>query len=368
MGGIYQVAELKQLISRSLKPMFYSITELHGFVTVEGVLERVSRYPSGIYLVLKDAETADVTINCQLAPERKIDFELKKGLKVQAVGTVEMRTRKNNADYGEVIQVTQLFEVGKGEAAEMEALRKELQEMGYFQDKKPMPRLNGVPLKVCVISSVDGVAYRDIETPVKNANADSFQLELFPANLYSPEDIAKSIGEADLRGYDMLIVSRGGGPRLDVFNQVPLLAAVKNANTPVLIAVGHAQDNTLAEEVADRHAATPTAAGEFLVQMHREYIAKKNEESVAAREKKMDSLIAAHMSEQERLKKLISEQDSLLKAMTGDRAERDRLALELEGLKKRLQSAETAKKSLRLTPGFVLFCLAMLAAIYFILR
>lgn len=371
MSEIYQVAEIKQLIARSLKPLFYSIEELYALITVEGVVERVASYPSGTYLSLKDAQSPEVNITCLVAPNQKVDFELKRGLKIQVVGTVEMRTKKNNADYDEVILATQLFEVNKGEIAEMEAFRKELQELGYFENKTPIPEIAGKEeMKVGIISSADGVAFRDIENTIKAINF--YKLELFPANLYSPEDVANSISEADQREYDLLIVSRGGGSRLDVFNQLPVLKAIKEAKKPVLVAVGHAQDSTLAEEVADYFTTTPTAAGEYLAQLYRAYEIQKKDESVAQREKHIEKLLKdatqAHSDERKLLTKQIEEQNALIKAMKNDKTDKDKLKRELDTLKRRLQSTETAKTTIRLTPGFILFCVAMLAAAYILLK
>ena len=94
MSTIYQVSEIKQLLARSLKPLFYQIEELFGMITLEGVVERVNNYPSGTYVSLKDPNHTDVTITCLVAPDIKIDFEIKAGLKIQAVGTVDLKRER----------------------------------------------------------------------------------------------------------------------------------------------------------------------------------------------------------------------------------------------------------------------------------
>lgn len=371
MSSIYQVAELKQLISRGLKPLFYQIEELYGMVTVEGVIDRVNSYPSGTYIALKDPQSTEVSITCLIAPRQKIDFELKAGLKIQSVGTIEMRPRKNNADHETVIMTNKLFDVSKGELTETEKLREELRKLGYFENKKPLPSIADKPeIEVCVISSADGVAFRDIESTLKTTPY--FKLNLYPANLYSPEDVANSIEEADRGNHDILLVSRGGGNRLDVFDQLPVLTAIRNTKTPIIVAVGHAQDNTLADEVADQYAATPTAAGEYLAQLYKTYEIKKKEIELTEREKSLEKLVEKAVNDQaeerKKLLKQIEEQQAFIKALEKNVTTSEKYQKQIETLKNRLRDTENKKSTIRLTPGFILFCAAMLAVAYFIFR
>ncbi|MBS4020868.1 MAG: hypothetical protein KGZ79_00395 [Dethiobacter sp.] len=338
-------------------------------ITIEGILERVNSYPSGTYLALKDPQSPEVSLTCLLPPSHKVDFELKQGLTIQATGTVEMRPKKNNADHETVIFVNQLFEINKGEITEMEAFRQQLRDRGFLENKKAMPEIAGKEeLKICVISSVDGVAYRDIEHIVKPFPF--FKMELYPTNLFSPEDVANSIIKADRRDNDLLVVSRGGGSRLEVFNQLPVLAAINGAKKPVLVAVGHAQDITLADEVADIHAPTPTAAGELLVQHYRANELAKKAKEMEKKEQQLEKILnrmtTAHAEEKNKLLKQMDEQSSLIKIMRSSVSEKELYEKELKALKRRLQSAEANRPRLVITPGFVVFGLTVLAAIYFI--
>jgi exodeoxyribonuclease VII large subunit len=365
VSTIYQVSEIKQLLARSLKPLFYQIEELFGMITLEGVVERVNNYPSGTYVSLKDPNHTDVTITCLVAPDIKIDFEIKAGLKIQAVGTVDLKTRKNSVDQETIVLVNQLYDVSEGQMTEVEKLREKLQKAGYFGDKKPLPSIaEHDSLKICIISSVDGVAYRDIENTIKDIPY--YSLSLYPTNLYSPDDVARSIEEADSRGdYDILLISRGGGNRLDVFDNMVVLKAIKHCRTPTFVAVGHTQDRTLADEAADHYAATPTAAGEYLAQIYRMHELQKKDTELAEREKKLEKLAK---QEKEQLEKQIKEQQAFIKALKKNIASSEKYEKEIKILKNRLRNAENQRTTIRLTPGFVVFCFAVLGLAYLILK
>ena len=235
-------------------------------VYVRGEISNFKRYPSGhCYFSLKD-EGSMIPGVMFYGFASKLKFQPENGMKVLVRGYVDVyKTRGNYQLYAQ-----RMIEDGLGELhIAFEQLKKELESKGYFDDdlKKPIPKF---PKKVGVVTAVTGAAIRDIVTTIKR-RWPLCEIILFPSLVQgslAPNNIVKQIFVAD-REFDLdtLIVGRGGGSIEDLwaFNERIVAKAILACETPVISAVGHEIDWTIADYVADIRAATPTAAAEIAV-------------------------------------------------------------------------------------------------------
>ncbi len=235
-------------------------------VYVRGEISNFKRYPSGhCYFSLKD-EGSMIPGVMFYGFASKLKFQPENGMKVLVRGYVDVyKTRGNYQLYAQ-----RMIEDGLGELhIAFEQLKKELESKGYFDDdlKKPIPKF---PKKVGVVTAATGAAIRDIVTTIKR-RWPLCEIILFPSLVQgslAPNNIVKQIFVAD-REFDLdtLIVGRGGGSIEDLwaFNERIVAKAILACETPVISAVGHEIDWTIADYVADIRAATPTAAAEIAV-------------------------------------------------------------------------------------------------------
>ena len=259
---------------------YRTVTELNSFIhstftrnpAFQNVLVKgeVANFTSpdkrgNYYFSLKDdTNTRDkILINCVLwasqAPSA-LDFPLKNGQKVALEGKVDFYEGTGRTQ----INTRKIYDIGAGEAAlKLEMLRKKLEGLGWFlpELKKPLP---AHPRTIGVVTSGTGQAIQDLYSTLKTRNP-YIQMDLYPVNvqgIYAAPSIVKGIEHMDTRGYDMIVVGRGGGSdeELYVFNDEAILTAVHNAVTPIISAVGHTGNFTLIDAVSDAVAITPTDA------------------------------------------------------------------------------------------------------------
>lgn len=258
--NVYSVGQINSYI----KNMFDNDFMLK-YISVRGEVSNCKYHTSGhIYFSLKD----DVGIlSCVMfAGNRKgIAFHLEEGHSVVVSGKVSVYIRDGSYQmYAEEIKldgVGQLY-------LKFEALKQELEEMGMFADeyKKHVPLF---PSKIGIVTAKTGAAVRDIIQITKRRNP-YVQLILYPALVQgegAAESIVNGIQALDMLGLDLLIVGRGGGSIEDLwaFNEEIVARAIFDCNTPVISAVGHETDVTIADFVADMRAPTPSAAAELAV-------------------------------------------------------------------------------------------------------
>ncbi|HMM21273.1 MAG TPA: exodeoxyribonuclease VII large subunit [Selenomonadales bacterium] len=242
-------------------------------VFVRGEISNFKRHYSGhCYFTLKDSEA---TLRAVMFRGRAqfLKFEPKDGLKVIAGGQISLFERDGQYQ----LYVEQLIPEGMGELSLAFAqLKDKLTAEGLFEEsrKKPLPLL---PAAVGIVTSPTGAAVRDIVTVAKRRHP-GVPLVLFPVQVQGPEapgQIAAAIDRLDRSQLvDVMIVGRGGGSleELWAFNDERVVRAIAAAQTPVVSAVGHQTDYTLADFAADRRAATPSQAAELVVPDVRELI------------------------------------------------------------------------------------------------
>ena len=271
MASVYSVTEVNSYI----KHMFEQDFVLNN-VYVKGEISNCKYHTSGhIYFTLKDK--GGVIACVMFAGNRRgLDFKLEEGLKVTAFGSVNVYERDGKYQ----LYVKEVKMDGQGDLyRRFELLKAELLEMGMFDAsyKKPLPKY---AMKVGIVTAKTGAAIQDIINVSTRRNP-HIQLYLYPALVQGAEaapTIVRGIQTLDALGLDVLIVGRGGGSLEDLwaFNEEIVARAIFNCNTPVISAVGHETDTTIADYVADMRAPTPSAAAELAVFDYNAYIAELN--------------------------------------------------------------------------------------------
>ena len=266
MAGVYTVSQVNAYI----KNMFVQDYALSR-ISIKGEVSNVKYHTSGhIYFTLKDGKGALSAV--MFASQRMgLSFPLKEGQQVVATGSVDVYERDGKYQlYAREIRLD-----GMGALfMEFVRLRNELQEMGMFTEeyKQPIPRYAKT---VGIVTAPTGAAVRDIMNISQRRNP-YVQLILYPALVQgkgAKESIVKGIRTLDAMGLDVLIVGRGGGSIEDLwaFNEEEVAQAIFECATPVISAVGHETDVTIADYVADLRAPTPSAAAELAVFDYRQF-------------------------------------------------------------------------------------------------
>ncbi|MBE6837269.1 MAG: exodeoxyribonuclease VII large subunit [Ruminococcus sp.] len=261
MSSILTVSQLNRYVAFKLK----NDVKLSG-IAVKGEISNLNiNYNSGhAYFSLKDAEglVRAVMFRNNLST---LKFQLENGMNVVAFGSVDFYER----DGAYQINVKEISPVGIGAAAvSFEMLKKKLAEMGVF-DASIKRSICKFPKKIAVVTSSTGAALQDILNVISR-RCPSCEVVVFPTLVQgsdAPEMISKAMFEADRAEADTIILARGGGSAedLSVFNTEKVVLAVYNSSTPVISAVGHETDTTLADYAADLRAPTPSAAAELAV-------------------------------------------------------------------------------------------------------
>lgn len=232
-------------------------------VYLTGQVSNFRRRPNHQYFSLKD-EQAVIQATMWAGTFKKLDFELEEGMKINVVGRVQIY--EPSGSYSIIIEKAEPDGIG-ALAIQFEQLKKKLTEAGYFDErhKQPLPQF---VKKIGVVTSPSGAVIRDIITTVSR-RFPGVEILLFPTKVQgegASQEVAANIALANEReDLDLLIVSRGGGSIEDLwaFNEEVVVQAIFESRLPVISSVGHETDTTLADFVADRRAATPTAAAEL---------------------------------------------------------------------------------------------------------
>ncbi len=267
MKHVYTVAQVNTYI----KNMFTQDFMLNR-IYVKGEVSNCKYHSSGhIYFSLKDESGA---VGCVMfAGDRKgLAFPMKDGQRVVVLGRVGVYERSGSYQ----LYAREIIKDGMGQLYEAyEKLKTELEEMGMFaaEYKQPIPYY---ARKVGVVTAPTGAAVQDIRNIALRRNP-YVQLILYPAQVQgegAADSIVRGIAALDALGLDVLIVGRGGGSIEDLwaFNEEKVARAIFDCHTPVISAVGHETDTTIADYVADLRAPTPSAAAELAVADIRELL------------------------------------------------------------------------------------------------
>ena len=234
-------------------------------VYIKGEISNFKKHSRGhFYFTIKDEESR-ISAIMFASSTKNVAFEPMDGTKVLVKGRISVFEQTGNYQ----IYVSEMMEDGVGNLyALYEKLKQDLKKEGLFDEshKKAIPK---VPNRVGVVTAPTGAAIRDIISTI-NRRYPLCEVILFPSLVQgngAKEDIVNKIKIADTYNLDTLIVGRGGGSIEDLwaFNEEIVARAIFNCKTPVISAVGHEVDFTIADFVADVRAATPTGAAEIAV-------------------------------------------------------------------------------------------------------
>ena len=258
--NVYTVKQVNAYI----KNMFTQDYMLNS-IYVKGEVSNCKYHTSGhIYCSLKDESG---TIACVMFAGQRggLAFRMSEGQQVVVLGAVSVYERSGSYQlYAKEIRLD-----GEGVLFErFQALKQELMEMGMFAQeyKKPIPKYAG---RIGIVTAPTGAAIRDIMNIAGRRNP-FVRLVLYPALVQgegAKESIVKGIRMLDDFGVDVIIAGRGGGSMEDLwaFNEEDVARAIFECRTPVISAVGHETDTTIADYAADLRAPTPSAAAELAV-------------------------------------------------------------------------------------------------------
>lgn len=252
-----KVSQLNSYIKRILQT-----DPLLGNISVLGEISNLKFHQSGhVYFSMKDERSK---INCFLSSGNlaNLRYEIAEGMEVTAVGYISVY--EPGGYYS--LNVKDILVTGKGDlAVAFEQLKEKLSKEGLFapEHKKPIPVF---PEKIAIITAETGAAVRDIVKIITEKN-DYVDILIFPVTVQGPKaagEIAggiKAVNE-DFPEVDTIIVGRGGGSIEDLwaFNEEIVARAIYASRIPVISAVGHEVDFTIADFVADLRGETPTAA------------------------------------------------------------------------------------------------------------
>ena len=260
MQKVYSVGQINTYI----RNMFTQDFVLNR-VSVRGEISNLKYHTSGhIYFTLKDASAA---IACVMFAGARggLAFRMSNGQQVIVDGAVNVYERDGKYQ----LYATKIRQDGAGELYEkFVELKEELEEMGMFapEYKQPIPKF---VRRLGVVTAPTGAAIRDIINIATRRNP-GIRIILYPAKVQgegAAESVAAGLAALDALGVDVIIVGRGGGSIEDLwaFNEETVARAIFSCHTPVISAVGHETDTTIADFVADLRAPTPSAAAELAV-------------------------------------------------------------------------------------------------------
>lgn len=232
-------------------------------VYLTGQVSNFRRRPNHQYFSLKD-EKAVIQATIWGGVYKKLGFDLEEGMKINVIGRVQLY--EPSGSYSIIIEKAEPDGIG-ALAIQFEQLKKKLSEEGLFEErfKQALPQF---PKKIGVVTSPSGAVIRDIITTVSR-RFPGVEIILYPTKVQgegASAEVAENIRRANERNdLDLLIIGRGGGSIEDLwaFNEEVVVRAIFESHIPIISSVGHETDTTLADFVADRRAATPTAAAEL---------------------------------------------------------------------------------------------------------
>lgn len=257
--NVYSVSQINTYIERMFSDDF-----MLGNLSLSGEVSNCKYNHTGhIYFTLKDEKSS---ISCVMFAGKRakgLKFQMKDGDQIVVTGYVGIYAAAGKYQ----VYANEIELAGVGDLYQrFEALKQELEESGMFDPmyKKPLPTH---AMRIGVVTASTGAAVHDIIRVSKTRNP-FVEIILYPAQVQGEgavPSIISGINCLDEMGLDVIIVGRGGGSIEDLwaFNEEPVARAIFNAQTPIISAVGHETDFTIADFVADKRAATPSQAAEL---------------------------------------------------------------------------------------------------------
>lgn len=275
MSNVFSVTELNERIKRLLEENF-------GFFLVEGEVSNLHRPASGhLYFTLKDEKSQIRAVIFRSTFDRKPFlrvgvslFELEEGMKILC--HARLSVYQPRGEYQLLVDAVEPLGLGALQKA-FEQLKARLQAEGLFDiaHKKPIPFL---PRRIGVITSPTGAVIKDILhiTRRRFSSVDILVAPVRVQGLEAPDEIIRAIADMHSVGdVDVIILARGGGSLEDLapFNNEGVVRAIFNSRIPVVSAIGHETDYTIADFAADLRAPTPSVAAELVVPVRTDLVA-----------------------------------------------------------------------------------------------
>ena len=260
MKNVYSIRQVNLYISNMFRQDF-----MLNRIYVKGEVSNCKYHTSGhIYFSLKD-DSGNLACVMFAGNRSGLKFQMQNGQSVIVLGSISVYERDGKYQ----LYAREIIQDGMGLLYEkFQALKQELEEMGMFapEYKQPIPAFSR---RVGIVTAPTGAAIRDIMNISYRRNP-YVQLILYPALVQGEEaadSIVRGIELLDQSHVDVIIVGRGGGSMEDLwaFNEEKVARAIFHCETPVISAVGHETDFTIADYVADLRAPTPSAAAELAV-------------------------------------------------------------------------------------------------------
>lgn len=261
MSSILTVSQINRYIASMIK----GDKKLHGILAAGEISNFTCHNKTGhLYFTLKDSETSiKAVMFSSMASQLK--FAPKSGMSVIVAADVRVYER----DGAYQLYVTDMQPDGLGAMyLAFEQLKERLSAEGIFstEHKKPIPQM---PNKIGIVTSLDAAALQDM-LKILSRRYPVAEVTIFPALVQgtnAPESICRAISRADGSSLDLIICGRGGGSPEDLaaFNSEFVARSIYACNTPIISAVGHETDTSIADYAADLRAATPSAAAELAV-------------------------------------------------------------------------------------------------------
>ncbi|MBP3380756.1 MAG: exodeoxyribonuclease VII large subunit [Ruminococcus sp.] len=323
---VITVSQVNRYISSKLK----GDRLLQGIMVKGEISNFVCHYKSGhCYFTLKDKESGLKAVMFASAASR-LKFQPEDGMEVIAAGSISVFER----DGAYQLYVNDIIPEGAGkESVALEQLKKKLAKEGIFAEEHKR-RIPEMPRKIGVVTSLSGAAVRDVINVLTRRYplCEVYAVDALVQGENAPQSVCRGILKAENAGCDIVIVGRGGGSSEDLsaFNTEAVARAVYGCKVPVISAVGHEVDYTVADLAADMRAPTPSAAAE-LAAPDISVISAKTDDMRRRCEKGFSAIL-------ERKAALLSSVASRLAAQSPEN-QLNVMSEKLEGIGKRLDSA-----------------------------
>ena len=254
----YTVSELVSKTRRVLELSFKNIW-------VDGEISNVHHHSSGhIYFTLKDS-SSELRCAMFLRANRSLRFRLEDGMRIMVFGSLSIFESRGQIQF--IVEKLEISGVGALYQA-YETLKNKLEVEGLFHSEHKIP-IKAIPETIGIVTSGEGAAVRDILN-ILERRSPFLNIIVRPARVQgvgAAEDISNAIKElSNNYNIDTIIIGRGGGSIEDLwaFNEEVLARTIFDCNTPIISAVGHETDYTIADFVADIRVATPSVAAELV--------------------------------------------------------------------------------------------------------
>ena len=300
--NVYTVGQINAYI----KNMFSQDYLLHS-VIVSGEISNLKIHSSGhIYFTLKD-ESGVLSAVMFRGNAVKTGYKIADGDHIEAAGYVNIYEASGKYQ----LYVSSIKKAGAGaQHEELERLKQKLSEMGMFDIsyKRPIPKY---AFRVGVVTSSTGSVIHDIRQVAMRRNP-GVEIILCPAKVQgegAAESVIEGIGSLASQNVDVMIIGRGGGSDEDLsaFNDENLARTIFDCEIPIISAVGHGDDESITDMVADIHAPTPSAAAELAVFLFEDFV-----RDVSMRQITMEQLMRKHLdADRSKLRQMALRMDAL---------------------------------------------------------